>query len=83
MNQAFHGNPMKTLFAMATEMSHIFATGKCLSFFFFPNACHHNSFSFYRMFLKLADKVDMDEISKSSKTGHIGSLILELHPLNC
>ena len=23
------------------------------------NACHHNSFSFYRMFLKLADKVDI------------------------
>ena len=28
------------------------------------NACHHNSFSFYRIFLKIADKIDMDEISK-------------------
>ena len=28
------------------------------------NVCHHhNSFSFNQMFLKLADKVDMDEIS--------------------
>ena len=26
------------------------------------NVCHHNSFSFDRMFLTLADKMDMDKI---------------------
>ena len=35
-----------------------------------------------RMFLKLANKVDMGEISDEFETGQIGSLILELRPLN-
>ena len=50
------------------------------------NACYqHNSFSFDvdRIFLKLADKVDMDEIWDEFKTGQIKSLILELLPLDC
>ena len=54
----FHGNPMKTLFSMATNRFH-----KLLE-----NICHHNnSFSFDWMFLKLVDKVDMDYISDKFK----------------
>ena len=44
---------MKTLLAMASTRSYRLAMGKCHN---------HNSFSFDWMFLKLAGKVDMDEI---------------------
>ena len=45
---------MKTLVAVETIMSHRLTMG---------NVCHHhNCFSFAQMFLKLADKVDMDKI---------------------
>ena len=47
------------------------------------NACHHhNSFSFDQMFLKLADKVDMDEIlNKFENWPEWIIIILELHTL--
>ena len=35
------------------------------------------------MFLKLADKVDIDAISDKFETGQIESLILDLCPLDC
>ena len=64
---------MKTLVAMATTMSLSLTMG---------NACYQrNSFSFNR---KLANKVDMDEISDEfGTTGQIRSLILELRPYDC
>ena len=46
---------MKTFVAMATTGIHRLTMG---------NACHHNnSHSFDRLFLKLADKMNMDTIS--------------------
>ena len=46
--------------------------------------CHQrNSFSFDWIFLKLEDKVDMDEILDEFETGQIGSFIIELGSLDC
>ena len=39
----------------------------------------HNSFGFYRMFLKPADKLDMDEISNDFENWPM----LELRPIDC
>ena len=46
--------------------------------------CHQcYSFSFDRLFLKLADRWTWMKSLTSLKTGQIGSLVLELHSLNC
>ena len=48
------------------------------------NAFHlHNSFSFDRIHLKLADKVDMDEISEEFKNWPDRIINLELRLLDC
>ena len=53
---------MKTLVAMATVRSQRPIDLQ------WENACHHNnSFSFVQKFLKLADKLDLDEISDEFK----------------
>ena len=67
---------MKTLVAMATTRSHSHTMVKCLSSL--------NSFSYDQMFLKLADKVDMDDtLNEFKNTVQIRSLILDLRPLDC